>query len=235
MLSSACSLRSAQCAALIALAAVAGISRFAPSSSSQPDTRRDAPSASVTAPRPQPHLHPCVLLAHFVRCCRHAFFTSAPAPITPEELPAPVANLPLHTSAPGADPAPSWTAALAANPRSFAHAADVSPLSVRRHVIPFAVGPPAPTPPPPHRADGTSVRHDVSARCLRFPSVVIVRLFPVARLARRRFSGQPWAARPLLLRSALRGEPAPLPTPVRFPPPRGASGRRGPHPCTFSR
>lgn len=233
MFSSACSRRSAQCAALIALATVAGIARFEPSSSSQPDTRPGAPSVSLTPSHPRPPLHPCVLLAHVLRLYRDAFFTSALARTTPDEQPTPAAALPVHAAACGTDPAPRWSAALAATPRPFAPVTDVPPLSARLHVIPFAVGPPAQPATPPRRADATSVRHDVSARCPCVPSVVIVRLFPVARLARRRFSGPPRAARPFRPSSALRGEPAPLPAPVRFLPSLDASARRAPHPCNF--
>ena len=226
MFSSACSRRSAQCAALIALATVAGMARFEPSSSSQPDTRPGTPSVSLTPSHPRPPLHPCVLLAHVLRLYRDAFFTSVLARTTPDERPTPAA-------AGGADPAPRGSAALAAALRPFAPATDVPPLSARLHVIPFAVGPPAQPATPPRRADATSVRHDVSARCPCVPSVVIVRPFPVARLARRRFSGPPGAARPFRPSSALRGEPAPLPAPVRFLPALDASARRAPHPCHF--
>jgi hypothetical protein len=234
MFPSVCSLRSARCAALIALATVAGIARFEPSSPSQTDADPTSPASSLTAPRHRTHLHPCVLLAHFVRFYRNAFFPPALPCSTPGERLALAAYVPPHGWAPGTPPSPSWPTGLAASPRPFAHAPDVSPLSVRRYLIPFPVGPPAQPTTPPHRADGTSVRPNLSARCPCAPSVALVRLFPVARPARRSFSGQPLTAGPFRPSSALRGEPAPLPDPVRFPPPLGASGRRGPHLFPFA-
>ena len=234
MFSSVCSLRSAQFAALIALATVAGIARFEPSSPSQTDADPRSPASSLTAPRHRPDLHPCVLLAHIVRLYRDVFFAPALARITPDEQPARAANLPPQALAPGAAPTPGWPANLAASPRAFARPADFASDAVRSHRFPLAVGPPAQPTTPPHRADGTSVRPNVSARCPCAPSVVIVPLFPVARPARRSFSGQPITAGPFRPSSALRGEPAPLPAPVRFPPPPGVSGRRGPHLFPFS-
>ena len=234
MFSSVCSLRSAQCAALIALATVAGIARFEPSSPSQNDADPRSPASSLTAPRHRTHLHPCVLLAHVIRLYRDVFFApSLPCP-TPDERPALAANVPPHGLAPGTPPSPSWPAGLATSPRAFARPADFASDAVRSHRFPFAVGPPAQPTNPPHRADGTSVRPNVSARCPCAPSIVLVRLFPVARPARRSFSGQPITAGPFRPSSALRGEPAPLPAPVRFPLPPGVSGRRGPHLFPFS-
>ena len=234
MFSSVCSLRSAQCAALIALATVAGIARFESSSPSQPNAGPSSPASSLAAPRHRTHLDPCVLLAHVIRLYRDVFLAPSLPCSTPDERPARAANLPPQALAPGAAPTPGWPANLAASPRAFARPADFASDAVRSHRFPFAVGPPAQPTPPPHRADGTSVRPNVSARCPCAPSIVIVRLFPVARPARRRFSGPPLAARQLLPSFALRGEPAPLPPPVRCPPPLGVSGRRGPHLFPFS-
>jgi hypothetical protein len=81
MFPSVCSIRSAQCAALIALAAVVGLSRFEPTSQPEPDT---AGTSSVTRSVPR---HPSFsrafgLLAHAIGFYREVFvrptFISSP-------------------------------------------------------------------------------------------------------------------------------------------------------------
>ena len=95
MFSSVCSIRSAQCAALIALAAVVGLSRFEPTSQPEPDTA-GASSVTRSVPRHSSFSHPLAsrafgLLAHAIGLYREVFVrpTFISSPLADE----PTANL----------------------------------------------------------------------------------------------------------------------------------------------
>lgn len=229
MFPSVCSIRSAQCAALIALAAVVGLSRFEPTSQPEPDTAA-ASSVTRSVPRHSSFSHPLAsrafgLLAHAIGLYREVFVrpTFISSPLADESTARALARPPLGCSS--ADPIVSARRAdFPVDAFAFSHPPDRESAAVRQHRLPFAVGPPPPHATPPHRAAGTSVPKDVTARCPMVPLVVPLSLSPVARVACCQLVGQHLAALKFLPSSALRGEPAPLPTSVRFRLPLGASG-----------
>lgn len=221
MFPSGCSIRSAQCAALIALAAAAGISRFEPAESSPVESTNSTPSITRTAPRRPTQAFRAALLQLFGRVfhCDVLMLnavTGTPAhehstTTTVSSLRASAAGL--HGVGPPRPPV-TLAATQPAFPRPFA----VSALSVRRHVIPFAVGPPACTTDSTPRAARTPVLGDLSA-CRPSASKVAL-LFvrfvvaPSARLSRPALS----LARPLPEPSlTLRGELSPLHPSSGFP------------------
>ena len=229
MFPSVCSIRSAQCAALIALAAVVGLSRFEPTSQPEPDTAA-ASSVTRSVPRHSSFSHPLAsrafgLLAHAIGLYREVFVrpTFISSPLADESTARALARPPLGCSS--ADPIVSARRAdFPVDAFAFSHPPDRESAAVRQHRLPFAVGPPPPHATPPHRAAGTSVPKDVTARCPMVTLVVSLSLSPVARVACCQLVGQHLAALKFLPSSALRGEPAPLPTSVRFRLPLGASG-----------
>ncbi len=229
MFPSVCSIRSAQCAALIALAAVVGLSRFEPTSQPEPDTA-GASSVTRSVPRHSSFSHPLAsrafgLLAHAIGLYREVFVrpTFISSPLADESTARALARPPLGCSS--ADPIVSARRAdFPVDAFAFSHPPDRESAAVRQHRLPFAVGPPPPHATPPHRAAGTSVPKDVTARCPMVTLVVSLSLSPVARVACCQLVGQHLAALKFLPSSALRGEPAPLPTSVRFRLPLGASG-----------
>ena len=224
MFPSVCSIRSAQCAALIALAAVVGLSRFEPTSQPEPDT---AGTSSVTrsVPRHPSFSHAFGLLAHAIGLYREAFIRPAfiSTPPADESTARALARPPLGCST--ADPIVSTLRAdFPVDAFAFSHPPDRESAAVRQHRFPFAVGPPSPHVTPPHRAAGTSVPKDVTARWPMYTPVVPFSVSPVARVACCQLVGQHLAALKFLPSFALRGEPAPFPTSVRFRLPLGASG-----------
>jgi hypothetical protein len=229
MFSSVCSIRSAQCAALIALAAVVGLSRFEPTSQPEPDTA-GASSVTRSVPRHSSFSHPLAsrafgLLAHAIGLYREVFvrLTFISSPPADESTARALARPPLGCSS--ADPIVSVRRAdFPVDACAFSHPQDLRSSAVRPHRFPFAVGPPSPHVTPPHRAAGTSVPKDVTARCPMVTLVVPLSLSPVARVACCQLVGQRLAALKFPPSFALRGEPAPFPTSVRFRLPLGASG-----------
>ena len=224
MFSSVCSIRSAQCAALIALAAVVGLSRFEPTSQPEPDTA-GASSVTRSVPRHSSFSHAFGLLAHAIGLYREAFIRPAfiSTPPADESTARALARPPLGCSS--ADPIVSVRRAdFPVDAFAFSHPPDRESAAVRPHRLPFAVGPPSPHVTPPHRAAGTSVPKDVTARWPMYTPVVPLSVSPVARVACCQLVGQHLAALKFLPSSALRGEPAPFPTSVRFRLPLGASG-----------
>ena len=224
MFSSVCSIRSAQCAALIALAAVVGLSRFEPTSQPEPDTA-GASSVTRSVPRHPSFSHAFGLLAHAIGLYREAFIRPAFISTRPadESTARSLSRSPLGCSS--ADPIVSVRRAdFPVDAFAFSHPPDRESAAVRQHRFPFAVGPPSPHVTPPHRAAGTSVPKDVTARWPMGSPVVPFSFPPVARLACCQFAGQRLAALKFPPSFALRGEPAPFPTSVRFRLPLGASG-----------
>jgi len=236
MFVSPCTLRSAQCAALIALATVAGIARVETNHLTQRARAASEPTTQTRhATRPtlhflnysnnptpawtSPWLQPVATVALW-------FFSSNAT--TPADCPA---DLALPSAAPTELPCPAIATSAAAPP-----ATSLPALCTRDHLIPFAVGPPASTAHFTHRAVGTSVPADVTVRC---PVVFSINspLVPslscsVARLACPVFSGPSSAGRFFSPSSALRGEPAPFPALLLPRPSLGASARPGPDPLT---
>ena len=229
MFPSVCSIRSAQCAALIALAAVVGLSRFEPTSQPEPDTA-GASSVTRSVPRHSSFSHPLAsrafgLLAHAIGLYREVFVRPAliSSPPAYESTASALARPPLGCSS--ADPIVSVRRAdFPVDAFAFSHPPDRESAAVRQHRLPFAVGPPPPHATPPHRAAGTSVPKDVTARWPMYTPVVPFSVSPVARVACCQLVGQRLAARKFPPSFALRGEPAPFPTSVRFRLPLGASG-----------
>jgi hypothetical protein len=234
MFPGACSLRSAQCAALIALATVAGISRFEPSSPSEAANPNSGPSFSQATAASSSSSHRLSVLAHLIRLYRERFTLSS------RYLSSAADDLAAHGSllAPLAFPAASAAdqphlAEFPAAAFGFSRPINDASDAVRCHRFPFAVGPPAPTATSPQRADSTSVLRDVSARWPFVPPDIPFRLVSVARLACREFSGPTLDAANFPPSSALRGEPARLPASPSFRPPLGVSRSGGPGHFSF--
>lgn len=236
MFISPCNLRSTQCAALIALAAVAGIARVEmtrPTPVSGQDSASTTQTRSGSRPLDRlvgcatpawsaPWLHPVATVALWffsgidTRAAADPTLTSAPA------LP----------SASHIAPAPAATAtylpddALAAS--SLAHPAAPRPaLCTRAHLIPFAVGPPAHALNLHPRPVGTAVPANDTVRCLSAPPSAFPFSCFAARLACPKFSGPTSVGLSFSPSSALRGEPAWLSASHTVPPSLGASARPG--------
>ncbi len=240
MFVSPCTLRSTQCAALIALAAVAGIARV--------ETTRPAPSPDQTSTA---HTHGRQSSQPLDRLVGFAAPTWTPAWLQPlasvalwflsgnetrasSELSA-ATTPPLPSAAHAALP-PVVAACLqpdhALVTSALAHPAEPRPaLCTRAHLIPFAVGPPARAVNLSHRAVGTAVPADDTVRCSSIsPSAFLLSCF-VARLACPEFSGHLSVGPSFSPSSALRGEPARLSAPLYLRPSLGVSaqpGRRSP-------
>ena len=224
MFSSVCSIRSAQCAALIALAAVVGLSRFEPTSQPEPDTAGTS-SGTRSVPRHPSFSRAFGLLAHAIGFYREVFVrpTFISSPLADEPTAGALVRPPLGCSS--AEPIVSVRRAdFLLDAFAFSHPQDRESTAVRQHRFPFAVGPPSPHVTPPHRAAGTSVPKDVTARWPMVTPVVPLSVSPVARVACCQLVGQRLAALKFLPSFALRGEPAPFPTSVRFRLSLGASG-----------
>ncbi len=216
MFPSACSIRSAQCAALIALAAAAGISRFEPAESAPSESTNSTPPVTRTTPSRPVHAFRTALLQIFGRVFHCDVLTlqalvGAPSPqelslsnVASPHLTPPAARL-VGASLTPLTFAPAGTRPAFPRPPAF------SPLSVRRHVIPFAVGPPAyQTDSTPRAActrvlgDSSAYRPSVSRIAPLFVRFVVA---PSARPRRPAFSLAGPLPEPSL---TLRGEPSPL-------------------------
>lgn len=252
MFISPCSLRSAQCAALIALATVSGIARvelnhltqrpaveFELPAQTRHETRQHLHPLSYTAPScTTPWLQPVATVALW-------YFSSH----TAQRACPPADDLVVAESSHASDSA-FFTTAANANPEFplLASSSCSSPIRLRsepvttactlRHLIPFAVGPPAFVAHSTLRAVGTAVPADNTVRCSIVTPVVSFQVSSrsfsrsVARLACPK-SSDPISVGPFSSpSSALRGEPAPFSAP-------SASVRRSarplsPEPTSFS-
>ncbi len=150
MFISACSIRSAQCAALIALATAAGISRFETVTQAEPDSASTTQSVTRAAPKRAVFTYPARLFA----CFRLFFAGSISLPSLSASMPTsstPTTSIPSDPTAPDTghpafwlEPAP--VAAPVSAPvvcaTSFPPSPDFAAVSVRQHRFPFAVGPP---------------------------------------------------------------------------------------------
>jgi hypothetical protein len=223
MFPSVCSLRSAQCAALIALAAAAGISRFEPAESAPVESTNSTPSVTRTTPSRPAHTFRTALLQLFGRVFHCDVLTlsalvGAPSPqeLSPSNVVSPNVTPPAARHVESFPPpltfAPADTRPAFPRPPAF------SPLSVRLHVIPFAVGPPAyETAANPPAActhvlgDSSACRPSVSRIA---PLSVRFVVAPSARLRRPALT----LAGPLSAPSlTLRGGPSPLRLPSALP------------------
>ncbi len=228
MFVSPCTLRSTQCAALIALAAVAGIARVEKPQGTSPAEDQASPSKQSRAESsphdrrvgyhaPQamsPWLHPVATVALWFLSGEDLRAASdlrtAPKSHAMSDLdlafPSPTV-LPAHS----VRRAPAW-------PLSPPHAA----FSARDHLIPFAVGPPSRGPHSSLRAVGTAVPGDDTVRSSSVSSFSFFAFRPVARLACPEFSGPILVGLSFAPSSALRGEPVRLSAPAQLRPPFGA-------------
>jgi len=160
MFSCPCSLRSTQCAALIALAAVAGIPRFEPAPARAADpapTPTSTPRLEISAALPRAHRFSFPSLLDLPsrawgRGAPAAFFSALDERTL---TPTPVVLQP-SSEWPPAPPA-------AEAPGNFFTRATPAP-TVRQHAHPFAVGPPRRETIPNLRAIGTAVPGDSLAR-----------------------------------------------------------------------
>ena len=236
MFVSPCTLRSTQCAALIALAAVAGIARV--------ETPRPAPPPDQTSTahthgrqRSQPlerlvgfaaptwtsaWLQPLASVALWFLSGNETRAASELNAATTSTLPSAA-----HAAVPPAVAA-SLHPDLALVTSALAHPAEPRPaLCARAHLIPFAVGPPARAVNLPHRAVGTAVPADDTVRCSSiFPSAFLPSCF-IARLACPEFSDLHLVGLSISPSSALRGKPARLSAPLDLRPSLGVSARPG--------
>jgi len=205
MFSSPCSLRSAQCATLIALAAAAGISRFEP----VPAKPAVGVAAIVrllaaVAKNPQTHHYPISVAA-----CAHAM-PKAQMTLAVSTA-ASLAPLGTGSSAAGWLPAPS----VIETEISFFDWVGAVP-AVRQHSFPYAVGPPRRGNDNPLRVAGTALPGDSSTRRSQVSRIALVSVSaPSAPLMRLTDSGPKLAESFFLPSSALRGEPQLLPNLVR--------------------
>ncbi len=218
MFASPCSLRSTQCATLIALAAAAGISRFepAPAKPSAPQAIGASQTVVVSTPIFRLRFYPAAMQAlappvhilrgiyDFERGLTTGFASLDFTALAPAEMRPPV------------DPA-------AEAPVTFV-APTAPALSTRKHSHPYAVGPPTGGIEQPLRAAGTAVPGDSSARRSQVPRIARVFLsFSSARLMRLTVSGL----------KAIESDASPKFRPARRtgrsspPDPRGRSARPG--------
>ena len=165
MFSSPCSLRSTQCATLIALATAAGISRTEQppaNNASAPATPQSVHSDNFFAAQPRAYRLAATAPAPWLRPASVAA-TQAP-PNSPEI--APVADPTHDTSPPSCAAAPDAT--LAPFPPALAtvsvfFAPPAPTLSTPKHSLPFAIGPPRCGTPTRLRAAGTELPGDSPA------------------------------------------------------------------------
>lgn len=185
-----CSLRSTQCAALIALAATAGIARIE-SAATQPTTR---PTSEVG-------------VSVSVSRCDENYFRAAIHVLAPwfrlfESVAITGTSVDDSSSADASRSGPNGGHVLAAHEPAHGHAAlragahfsyhdfALPTLSARQHQIPFAIGPPWRGARSNRRVDGTPVPCDSAARGRLVSRVVpVFNSCFVARLARPVFSG----------------------------------------------
>lgn len=215
MFISACSIRSAQCAALIALATAAGISRFEPVTQAEPDPASTTQSVTRTAPKRAVFTYPARLLA----CFRLFFAGSVSLPSFSASTP--TTSIPADPAAPDIGHPEFWfeTAPVAAPvsapvvcATSFHRSPDSTDIGVRQHRFPFAVGPPTYGATITPRAARTRVLGDspacrMSASRVASSSVLFARFLsaPFERTSRPRLVVAGLPSEPSL---TLRGEPS---------------------------
>lgn len=226
MFASPCSLRSAQCATLIALAAAAGISRFEPA----PARPAVGVAAIVSilaamAKTPQAHTYPIsiAVCAHAAPRARMTLAASAAETLAPLAAEAPAA---------GWSPAPSAIESAI----SFFDWAGAAP-TVREYSYPYAVGPPRRGYATPLRVAGNALPGDSSTRRSQVSRIARVsENISSAYVIRTEDRGPRLARLAFVPSSALRacrehaesGEPGPLSRPAHSParfcaPSRGAT------------
>lgn len=214
MFISPCSLRSTQCAALIALATAAGIARVEVA---------EARGESSRSTKPETNLATRVEVPRFGQTApfQVAFDAIAPWLAFLQIAALGVADGESEVSAP-------LPAVTRATPLPFPSRLRCGPTA-RQHAYPFAVGPPPDVTQPTSRADDTSVSADSAARRTAVSRVVAVSLLSLsARLTRLGIPGPTLAGTFSSPSSALRGEPALLP---RLSAPTKASGLSRRIPC----
>lgn len=166
MFASVCSIRSAQCAALIALAAAAGISRFEPATPTEPDPATTAQAAPHAAPKQSVFIYPARVLecfrllfagsVSFSSCATSASAISSPSDAAvPETVPPELWFEPTPVVPPLFD--------LATCATSFPLAPDFNAAGVGQHRFPYAVGPPCRSATSSPRAARTRVPGDSTA------------------------------------------------------------------------
>jgi len=225
MFASPCNLRSTQCAALIALATVAGIARV--ETTSQPNGAAIvAETNTLTTPAAHPTLPGFTLAPTSSAPWLQPFATLVLWFLSAENRSDP--DLAVATSsAPGqapvaaaliTPPAPTLPPAKTTEPSVVHRSAPRVALGSRSHLIPFAVGPPRSQRTPPLRANGTPVPTVDFARRLFVVPVAHFSFRLVARLACGSFSRHPWVGLIFSPSFVLRGAPGSLPAPPRFRP-----------------
>lgn len=255
MFVSPCSLRSAQCAALIALAAAAGLARTGPETTSRANpapsetnvpvasrltldlgsdrfdpahfTLSPASSSRDAFARPSPWLQPLSTLALWFLCGTESAADLTQAPVaSPSSDPSEVDAL-AEAALPDRPFAPTLATSPARPPAS-----DRPALCTLSHLMPFAVGPPAFGTQNNRRVAGTSVPSDLASlrsllfACFRSVRSVSLPFFSVARLACPSLFAPRPADASYRPSSALRGKPAL--SALRHPTPLRASGPRLP-------
>ena len=224
----ACSLRSAQCAALIALATAAGVARIEPAQTTErnrPDFPECTPMSVSVSPLDRREsaiksFEPWLRLIQMLTL--HSTVTAAAA--LQHEASTPSA---LSTALPFPSSADSLTVLVSGGSSPELRPHFESGLSAQEHGFPFAIGPPSSQASFNPRAGGTRVPADLAAR-RKFVSSAVVSLFCfVARLARREFAGHRLAGSHFNPGSTLRAEPAFHPVRLGQRPWPGISGRRG--------
>lgn len=213
MFSSPCSLRSTQCAALIALAAAAGISRF------------ESAPAKTTAPRPVAGAQNFAAVISISRA--QIYFAAMQTLVTQVHVARVTVGFEpdhatgtalLDLAALAADELLPPAAPAAASPLSFSAPAAPA-LSARKHSFPYAVGPPRRRISTPLRAAGTEVPGDSSARRSQVSRIATVSILILrARVTRATDQGPESAGSLLSPSSALRGESGFFPSFVRLRP-----------------
>jgi hypothetical protein len=221
MFSSPCSLRSAQCATLIALAAAAGISRFEPAPAKPTASLRAIVSVlAAVAKSPQAPSYPVSLAA-----CAHT------APIAQTTLAASaVATLPPLAAA---SPATGWSPAPSAIEIDITFFNWVGAVpTARQHSYPYAVGPPRRGSHLPLRVAGNALPGDSSTRRSQVSRIARVFIFELSAPPMRLADSGPKLAESISSPgSALRGEPENSPPSLRLI---AAAARRGRHGDIFS-
>lgn len=203
MFVSPCTLRSTQCAALIALATVAGIMRVEVAEARSSDARTTKPETNRVARLELPRSTPTTRF-------QVAFDAVAPWLALFQVAAQLTAESPAEIAAPRPSTAP-------AAPLPFPPRLRGGPTA-RQHSYPFAVGPPPLGTTSPTRADDTSVSPDSTARRIAVSRVDVVSLSSFsARLTRLGTPGPKLAGTFSSPSFALRGEPVALRLPSAVP------------------
>ena len=224
----ACSLRSTQCAALIALATAAGVARIEPAQTtarSRPDFPECTPisiSVSIAHSRESAIRSLAPWFRVIEMLTQHSTVTAAAAQQHEAATPSALSTgLSFLSSADSLTALVSGRWAFVLPPRSE------SGLSAQEHGFPFAIGPPSSQASFNPRASGTRVPADLAARRKYVSSAVFSSFCFVARLARRKCAGHRLAGSHVTPGSTLRAEPAFHPVRLGQRPWHGISGRRG--------